>query len=236
MQEIKNQDKKENKPHEKFLKLLMIRIKNILKNRKKRIIIGICLFIEIMLFIFIYNLSKGLFYNSVLPYYANIIVKFSFYAVIILLLLLIFTEIIIFIGRTKKSKAFKNTFIEYNIYNSNKELPILEDEIKSSKNCKDYIIDNMKIGKDLFSKKINDMEAIINEKILYVINPPNTSKKILIRTQDWKSFSEIKEIGLKNDDLEDNLVFLDNIIVIGRYRCRENNIYQILAWKSMLLL
>ena len=94
----------------------------------------------------------------------------------------------------------------------------------------------LKIGKDLFSKKINDMEAIINEKILYVINPPNTSKKILIRTQDWKSFSEIKEIGLKNDDLEDNLVFLDNIIVIGRYRCRENNIYQILAWKSMLLL
>lgn len=218
-------NEQENRLHENFIKLLMIRLKNVFKHRKKRVIISICLTIEILLFICIYQLSKGLFDNNILPLYVNIIVKYSLYAVIILLLLLILSQIIIFVGRTKKSKKFKDTFIEHNICNSNKELPIVEDEIKSSKNCKDYIISNMKIGKDVFSKKAVDMEAVIDEKILYIINPPNTSKKILIRTQDWNSFNEIKEIGLRNDDLEDDLVFIDNMVVIGRNWCRKNNFY-----------
>lgn len=227
---------KEIKLHENFLKLLKIRRKNIMNNFIKRRIIGIFSIIEIMLFIIVYILSKSLF-NNTLPYYVNLLVKYSFYVIIIIVLLLIRAQIIIWVGITSKSKDFKKSFKENNIYNSNKELPIVEDEKNTSNNCKDYTIENMGIGTDVFSNKSNDIEAIIDEKILYVINPPDTSKKVLIKTQSWESFSKIKEIELKKDDFEDRqLIRINNMVVIGRYWRGKNNIYQVLARQSMLLL
>lgn len=225
-----NMEEKQIKPHEKFLELLKIRRKNVKNNIYKRRIITIFSFVEIISFIFIYIFSYGLFKNN-LPYYFDILVQFSYYAVIIIVLLLIRAQIVIWVGRTPKSKDFKKAFIEHNIYNSKKELPIVEDEIKSSNDCKDYVIENMGIGTEIFSNKSNNIEAIIDEKILYVINPPETSKKVLIKTQNWESFSKIKEIELKRDYFEDRqLIRIDNMVVIGRHRRGKNNIYKILAW------
>lgn len=223
-------EEKQIKPHEKFLELLKIRRKNVKNNIYKRRIITIFSFIEIISFIFIYIFSYGLFKNN-LPYYFDILVQFSCYAVIIIVLLLIRAQIIIWVGNTPKSKDFKKAFIEHNIYNSKKELPIVEDEIKSSNDCKDYVIENMGIGTEIFSNKSNNIEAIIDEKILYVINPPETSKRVLIKTQNWESFSKIKEIELKRDYFEDRqLIRIDNMVVVGRHRRGKNNIYKILAW------
>lgn len=220
---------KEIKPHEIFLKLLEIRRKNIINNFIKRKIIGICSIIEIMFFIIVYILSKSLFNNS-LPYYVNLLVKYIFYTIIIIVLLLIRAQMIIWVGRTSKSKKFKKSFKENNIYNSEKELPIVETEKNSSNNCKDYTIENMGIGTDVFSNKSNNIEAIINEKILYIANPPDTSEKVLIKTQSWESFNKIKEIELKRDYLEDRqLIRINNMVVIGRDWRGQNNIYQILA-------
>ena len=152
---------------------------------------------------------------SILELYFKIIAKYSLYATIILTLLLILAKIIIFIGKTYKISKFKKAFIEHKIHNSKNEIPIIESEEKLDNNSTHYVVENMGIGIDKFSCKTTDMEAIVDEKILYIINHPKTSKKLLIKTQSWESFNNIKEIELKNDDLEDNLVFIDNMVAIG---------------------
>ena len=149
-------EEKEIKPHEKLLELLKIRRKNVKNNIYKRRIVKIVSFIEIISFIFIYIFSYGLL-NKNLHNYFEILVQFSCYAVIIIVLLLIRAQIIIWVGRTPKSNDFKKAFKEHNIYNSKKELPIVEDEIKSSNYCKDYVIENMELVQIYF---------LINQTIL----------------------------------------------------------------------
>lgn len=208
----------EEKLHENFRELLKIRLNNVRHNRKKANFIDIMFIIEFIACLIICILiNEFVTINSttLFAHYFNIAVKVSLYLITIIFLSLIHIAIIIFIGRTSKSKDFKKAFIEHKIHNSKNELPIVDSEEELDNNSTHHIVENMGIGIDKFSCKTTGMEAIIDEKILYIINKPETSKQIIIKTQDWKTFNDIKEIKLKNDDMDDNLVYIDNMVTIG---------------------
>lgn len=208
----------EEKLHENFKELLKIRLNNIKSNRKKANFISIMFIIEFITCLIICILiNEFVTINSAtaFAYYFNIAVKVSLYLITIITISLIHMVVITFIGRTSKSKDFKKAFIENKIHNSKNELPIVDSEEELDNNSKHHIVENMGIGIDKFSCKTTGMEAIIDEKILYIINKPETSKQIIIKTQDWKTFNDIKEIKLKSDDINDDLVYIDNMVVIG---------------------
>lgn len=208
----------EEKSHENFLKLLKIRLKTLRKNKEKKCFIDVLFIIEFTVFLIICILINKLFIvnsTTMLSHYFFITVKISLYLITVIFLSLIYIGIIIFIGKTSKSNNFKKAFIEHKIHNSKNELPIVDSEEKLDNNSTLHIVENMGIGIDKFSCKTTGIEAIIDEKILYIINKPETSKQIIIKTQDWKTFNDIKKIELKNDDLDDNLIYIDNMVVIG---------------------